>query len=357
MRDPFRQLRARSLRTIRRSAVAALTGLWGAALAPAKPRVRKPGAKAVKPLAGKASKAPLPAKPGAVRAARMRKGTYLSALGARPYRLYVPLALQTGVGPFPLIVMLHGCSQTAEDFARGTGMNALADQIGFLVLYPAQTREAQFNRCWNWFKRDDQGRGGGETALIADLVSHVISEHAVDPARVYVAGLSAGAAMALNLATAYPDIFAAVGVHSGLAAGAAHDAASAARAMQFGDPGQRHATRMPTIIFHGAADTVVNPRNGRFVALRALEPYEGLDRSEKAGSIKGGREYTRTRYRVGRGRSHAEHWVVHGAGHAWSGGRAGASHTDPGGPDASREMVRFFLAHRTTRKRRLVPAG
>jgi len=287
IRDPFRQVRARSLRTIRRSAVAALNSLWGAALAPAKPRVRKPGAKAVKLSADPASKALLRAEPGAVRAARMRKGRHLSAMGARPYRLYVPLAIQTGIGPFPLVVMLHGCSQTAEDFACGTRMNALADKIGFLVLYPAQTREAHFNCCWNWFKRDDQGRGAGETALIADLVSHVISEHAVDPARVYVAGLSAGAAMALNLATAYPDIFAAVGVHSGLAAGAAHHSASAARAMQFGDPGQRHSDRMPTIIFHGAADTVVNPRNGRFVALRALEPYEGLDRSEKIRPHKG----------------------------------------------------------------------
>ncbi len=234
-------------------------------------------------------------------------------------------------------------------------MNALAEEFGFQVLYPAQARDAQRNRCWNWFKSDDQARGAGEPALIASLTQHVISEQNVDLSKVYVAGLSAGAAAALIVATAYPDMFAAVGVHSGLGVGAAHDASSAAHAMNIGATGRRHDTQMPTIIFHGDSDKVVNPRNGRFVAIRALEPYDHLDMAEKTGRIANGRDYTRTSHRVGRGRPFVEKWVVHGAGHAWSGGHSAGSYTDPKGPDASREMVRFFMRHRTTAKRRSTP--
>jgi poly(3-hydroxybutyrate) depolymerase len=179
-----------------------------------------------------------------------------------------------------------------------------------------------------------------------------MTQQNVDPARVYAAGLSAGASAGLVLATAYPDIFAAVGVHSGLAVGTAHDAASAARAMQLGAPGRRHSDQMPTIIFHGDADKTVNPRNGRFVGIRALEPYKKLDRTEKPGKVVGGRAYVKEVYREGRGRPYMEQWTVLGAGHGWSGGHAAGSFTDPSGPDASREIVRFFLRHRTTKKRR-----
>jgi len=259
--------------------------------------------------------------------------------------------------PLPLIVMLHGCGQTPDDFARGTGMNTLAEEFGFLVLYPAQSREAHLNRCWNWFKREDQTRGAGESALIADMTRRIIAQHNVEPARVYAAGLSAGASTALILATAYPDVFAAVGAHSGLAVGAAHDGGSAARAMQVGNPGTRHDAPLPTIIFHGDADRVVNPRNGRFVAIRAQEVYSGLDRTERTGRVAGGREFTRILHRVGKGRPYIAQWIIHGSGHAWSGGHSAGSYTDPTGPDASREMVRFFLKHRTTKKRRSQPSG
>ncbi|MHA6325191.1 extracellular catalytic domain type 1 short-chain-length polyhydroxyalkanoate depolymerase [Roseivivax sp. CAU 1753] len=368
MYDPFKRSRAKAHRKLRRASVAAITDMWGALLTPAKP-ARKP-AKANKPATtrrGSAKTAPprtgadrvpatLRSRPTGARGATFRNGTHDSAFGRRAYKLYVPKLVKTADAPLPLVVMLHGCGQSPQDFARGTGMNALAEEYGFLVLYPAQSRQAQFNRCWNWFKREDQARGAGEPALIAGLTREIVGAHRVDPARVYVAGLSAGGSAAMIVATAYPDIFAAVGVHSGLPVGAAQDAASATHAMQGGAPGRRHAVRMPTIVFHGDADKVVNPRNGRFVALRAVAPYARLDRSEVTGRVSGGHAYTRTRHRIGRGRPYSEHWVVHGSGHGWSGGHAGASYTDPAGPDASREMIRFFLRHRTTKKRRSAPA-
>lgn len=370
MFDPFKRARAKATRKIRRATVSAMSDAWGSMLAPAKPTKRK-AVKKAKPSAvaragaGKSRPVRSTAKtknPATSRSkmtvplgAAFTNGTFESAYGTRSYKLYVPAVAKRSIGPMPLIVMLHGCGQTPEDFARGTGMNALAEEFGFLVVYPAQSRDAHLNRCWNWFKRNDQARDAGEPALIASLTRHIMAEQNVDPAKVYVAGLSAGASAALIVATAYSDIFAAVGAHSGLAVGAAHDTASAARAMQGGNPGERHNAQMPTIIFHGDADRVVNPRNGRFVSIRALEPYTNLDRTEKAGRVVGGRDFTRTLHRVGKGRPYTEQWVVHGSGHAWSGGHAAGNYTDPTGPDASREMVRFFLRHRTTKKRRSTP--
>lgn len=370
MFDPFKRARAKATKKVRRVTVSAMTDAWGAMLAPAKPAKRKVRKKSkpsttARKVAGKdgsvrfAAKAKVPttaqSRASVPQGATFEIKTYESAFGARDYKLYVPVAASTVADPLPLIVMLHGCGQTTTDFARGTGMNALAEEFGFLALYPAQARDSHQYRCWNWYRRGDQTRGAGEPALLAGLTRQIIADHNADPAKVYVAGLSAGAAAALILATAYPDIFAAVGVHSGLAVGAANDAGTAPRAMQRGNPGHRHATQMPTIIFHGDADKTVNPRNGRFVAIRALEPFSHLDRSEKTGHISGGRDYVRTVDKVGEGRSYVEHWVVKGSGHAWSGGHAAGSYTDPKGPDASREMVRFFLRHRTTKKRRSAP--
>ena len=367
MFDPFKGARAKATKKIRRATVSAMTDAWGSMLAPAK-LTRRKVVKRSKPSslaradAGKSKPAQSAAKPKIPATSRstvtiprggaFTSGSFDSAFGTRSYKLYVPAVARNSEAYLPLIVMLHGCGQTPDDFARGTGMNALAEEFGFLVLYPAQSGNAHLNRCWNWFKRDDQARGAGEPALIASLTHHVIDEHSVDRAKVSVAGLSAGASAALIIATAYPDIFAAAGVHSGLAVGAAHDAASAAGAMQGGSPGVRHDAQMPTIIFHGDADRVVNPRNGRFVAIRALEPFTNLNRTEKTGRVVDGHKFTRTVHRVGKGRPYIEQWVVHGCGHAWSGGHAAGSYTDPTGPDASREMVRFLLSHRTTKKRR-----
>ncbi len=371
MHDPFRRARAKTQRKLRRASVSAITDMWDTILGPSKPKkrtVKKPGKPVNKP-AKRSSKAaasggnasakariPVPAtsrsQTRVPRGASFKDGSHETVFGARSYKLYVPAVARTAPAPLPLVVMLHGCGQSSTDFARGTGMNTLAEEFGFFVLYPSQARDAHHYRCWNWYKRGDQKRGAGEPALLADMTRQVIADWNADPAKVYVAGLSAGAAAGLILATEYPDIFAAVGVHSGLAVGAAHDSASVPRAMQSGDPGRRHDVRMPTIIFHGDSDKVINPRNGRFIAIRALEPYEHLDRVEKKSRVAGGREFTRTVHRVGRGRPYTEQWVVHGSGHAWSGGHAAGGYTDPTGPDASREMVRFFLRHSTTKKRR-----
>ncbi len=371
MYDPFKKVRARSRRKIRRATVTALTDAWGEIFSTATPAKRKPkksAVKATKPTAARlkvakgapqfksTSKVKIPATSQSStivpRGGAFKAGTHASDFGARSHMLYVPKVATTVNGPLPLIVMLHGCGQTPWDFALGTGMNTLAEEFGFLVLYPEQDRKAHNHRCWNWYRTEDQGRGAGEPALIASMTRQIIDEQSIDPSKVYVTGLSAGGSAALILAAAYPDIFAAVGVHSGLAVGAAHDANSVPRAMQFGATGRRLAAQMPTIIFHGDADKVVSPRNGRFIAIRAVEPYNNLDKTEKIGRVAGGREFSRTVHRVGRGRSYAEQWVVLNSGHAWSGGNAAGSYTDPKGPDASREMVRFFLNHRTTKKRR-----
>ncbi len=184
------------------------------------------------------------------------------------------------------------------------------------------------------------------------MTRQIIADVKADPAKIYVAGLSAGASAALTVANAYPDIFAAVGAHSGMPVGAARDLSSALIAMRVGAPGLRLLVKMPTIIFHGDADKLVNSGNGRFIASRALEPFENLSKTERAGRVVGGRKYLRTSHRVGRGKSYTEHWVISEAGHAWSGGNGAGGYTDPTGPDASREMVRFFLQHRTTAKRR-----
>jgi len=263
--------------------------------------------------------------------------------GTRPYKLYVPK--RYAGEPRPLIVMLHGCTQTPDDFAAGTRMNALAEERGYFVLYPAQTRAANRSRCWNWFKRADQRRDKGEPAILAGMTRECIQRYAIDPRRVYVAGLSAGGAMAAVLAAAYPDLYAAVGVHSGLAAGSAHDVQSAFAAMRGTPPGRgavsKPASRsVPVIVFHGDRDTTVHPRNGEQVILGSADP--GAASSVEQGQVPGGHAYTRTVHRDSRGRLVIEHWLVHGAGHAWSGGSPSGSYTDPKGPDAAQAMLRFF---------------
>ncbi len=288
--------------------------------------------------------------------ASFRAGTHDSEHGARHYKLFTP-GLAADARPPPLLVMLHGCGQTPDDFAKGTRMNALAAEFGFMVVYPAQPREAHPNRCWNWFSRDDQARGSGEPALLASLTRRITHRHGADPARVYVAGLSAGASAALILAATYPEIFAAVGAHSGLPAGAAQDQASALLAMQRGNPGWRLQHPKPTIIFHGSRDHVVHPRNGRLAAIRAREPYASLRATELAGQVPNGHRYVKTVHRVGSGRPLVEHWSIAGSGHAWSGGSSAGRFTDPTGPDASREMVRFFLRHSLSARQRAALAA
>jgi poly(hydroxyalkanoate) depolymerase family esterase len=224
-------------------------------------------------------------------------------------------------------------------------MNSLAEEKLFIVAYPAQSSAANPSHCWNWFNAPDQQRDGGEASLIAGITRQIMRDVAVDPARVYVAGLSAGGAAAAIMGSAYPDLYAAIGVHSGLACGAAKDMPSAFAAMrQGGQITQRGGRPMPTIVFHGDRDATVSPVNGDQVIAQSKATAD-LAPAVSRGQSAGGVDYTRTVQTDANGRPVLEQWVLHGAGHAWSGGNAAGSYTDPRGPDASREMVRFFLQH------------
>jgi len=305
-----------------------------------------------------------------LRPARFESCTYAAGSETRDYRLFVPAG--SAHAARPLVVMLHGCGQSSGDFAAGTRMNEHAQALGWLVLYPEQAPRSNRQRCWNWFAPGDQRRGAGEPDLIAGMTRHVMAHHAVDPARVYVAGLSAGGCMAHILAREYPELYAAVGVHSGVPHGAAHDANSAYAAMQ--GPGALHpfaafgllmappprgepvaataGAPTPVIVFHGDADDTVHPSNGDKVILATLDRLGPEPATVEATTVRvdaGGRRVTRIVHRHAAAEAStpgvAEHWLVHGAGHAWSGGCADGSYADALGPDASLEMLRFFAEH------------
>ena len=281
--------------------------------------------------------------------------SYSNQAGRRAYKLYVPSGYHDGQA-LPLLVMLHGCSQSPDDFAAGTRMNALAEEHTCLVAYPAQPSSAHFSKCWNWFSPDDQQRGEGEPSLIAGITREVMHDYSVDPHRVYVAGLSAGAAAAVIMGATYPDLYAAIGVHSGLAYEAASGSHSALTVMQHGGAAPLHLSGggvpnegesrpiIPTIVFHGDHDATVHPRNGDQVIAQSRGATNLQSKAER-GQVPGGHAYSRTLHTDANGRPMLEQWVIHGAGHAWSGGSAMGSYTDPRGPDAAREMLRFFLEH------------
>jgi poly(hydroxyalkanoate) depolymerase family esterase len=291
---------------------------------------------------------PLPrARPEIPDGAQFLSRSYACAAGRRSYKLYIPSRHRAGRQP--LLVMLHGGTQDADDFAAGTRMNALAEEHGFLVAYPSQCKSANPSLCWNWFKPGDQMRDAGEPSIIAGITTEIIAEHDIDPQRVFVAGLSAGGAMAAVMGATYPEIYAGVGIHSGLPYRSASDVASAFSAMR-GDRGQKrrqrksrhtsdHALRVRTIVFHGDADQIVHPSNGAKIVEAHAKTRDSMESTTASTS----RGYTRTITRDKTGAVVVEQWLIHGSGHAWSGGSPDGTYTDRHGPDASREMLRFFL--------------
>lgn len=280
--------------------------------------------------------------------------------------LYVP----SGVGgndSVPLLTMLHGCTQSSGQFANETGMNEIAESETFIVVYPDQTVTENLTECWNWFDHENHVRGSGETALIANITQDTITEHAIDPHRVYVAGFSAGAAMVPDLLAAYPDVFAAGGIHSGLEYAAAESASGAIGAMAYGGPNPIEqgtdayrlmddngvVSQIPTIVFHGTDDGTIDPINGHQAATQAvrtndLASSENIDTDPDV--VRSGTaevfDYTIYEYHDhDRNDAVVEKWLIQGMGHAWSGGSNGGEYTAPGGPNASRILWEFFASH------------
>ncbi|AFY79027.1 esterase, PHB depolymerase family [Pleurocapsa sp. PCC 7327] len=278
-------------------------------------------------------------------------GSYTNQAGNLTYKLYIPSGYSGQA--LPLVVMLHGCMQNPDDFAVGSRMNLIAEKKPFFVVYPAQATSANPSKCWNWFKPTDQQRGRGEPSIIAGITHQIISTYQIDARRIYVAGLSAGGAMAAIVGMSYPDLYAAIGIHSGLAYGAAKDLPSAFAAMQHGGqipPRQADICTqlVPTIVFHGDRDTIVHPCNGdqAIAQWTTSEAGRNLLLTSTQQQVSNGRAYTRSIYHDASGRAVMEQWLVHGTGHAWSGGSPSGSFTDAKGPDASQEMIRFFYEHR-----------
>ena len=275
---------------------------------------------------------------------------YTNEAGQRKYKLYVPSGYRDT--RLPLIVMLHGCTQDADDFALGTRMNALAERHDCLVAYPIQPQRANASKCWNWFKPGDQQRERGEPSLIAGITRDVMASYSVDPARVYVAGLSAGGAMAAVMIHSYPELYAAAGIHSGLPYRCAHDLPSALAAMKGGKPIRRGPLadrgdgpgmpKRPLIVFHGDADATVHPSNGGELV---REFSAGISPVDEVPERRAGMRACTRRLLTAANGVDAEYWTIHGAPHAWAGGSARGTYTDASGPDASAEMMRFFLAH------------
>ena len=291
-------------------------------------------------LRGRAPVVPVPA--GAAWLTR----SFACEAGTRDYKLYIPSP--KGAEKRPLIVMLHGCTQNADDFAVGAGMNRLAEAHGCVVAYPNQVIKANHMNCWNWFDPKDQTRDRGEPRIIAGITRAVIEELNIDPERVFVAGISAGAAMAEVMGVTYPELYAATGIHSGVAYGAATDTASAFAAMSGANQGRGRGkgrkAGVRTIIFHGTSDRVVHPANGEAI----LDDFRASVAGEESqiDGVAGGRAFRRTVIADASGIVQVERWAVEGLGHAWSGGSAEGSFTDPQGPDASLAMLRFFLKER-----------
>ncbi len=292
---------------------------------------------------------------------RFIKESFTCKAGTRAYKLYIPSGYQGQA--LPLVVMLHGCTQSPDEFAAATRMNEFAETHSFFVAYPAQTFKANFGRCWNWFKTSEQQRDRGEPAIIAGLTRQVIDTYGLDRRRVYIAGISAGGAMAAIMGMTYPDLYAASGIQSGVPYGVAHNLLSglaaikgagsvSAEKLRSAPAGKAKPRIVPTIVFHGDQDSIVDPHNGDQIIAQWLElagtPGQNGPEPQatiEQGQVPGGHAYTRSVYHDQNGAPLMEQWLVHGAGHAWSGGNPRVAWTDAKGPDATQEMLRFFYQH------------
>ena len=292
-------------------------------------------------------------------------GSASTSSGSRSYKLWVPSGYQAGT-PTPLVMLLHGCTQSPDDFAAGTGMNTVADANTFLVVYPEQPSSVDSLKCWQWWDTSHQRRGSGEPAILAAIANKIKTTHNVQSSQVYVAGLSAGGAMTAIMGATYPDIFKAIGVASGLEYKATTSRTNAYTAMSQGGPNpntQGYAAyqamgsakaRVPTIVFHGTSDYTVYPVNGDQVLTQWAQTNDYVDDGSDNNSVNngadvttngmvpGGRAYTRYQYNDAAGVVLLEKWMIQNMGHAWSGGSTAGSYTDPQGPNASAEMWRFF---------------
>lgn len=274
-----------------------------------------------------------------------------SVAGSRGYKIYLPASEPKR--PRGLILMLHGCSQTADDFAVGTHINTLAEKHGLAIAYPEQTKMNNLKLCWNWFKPGNQQRGLGEPAILATLTQKLMKEFGLERDAVFVAGLSAGGAMAAILADVYPEIYSAAGIHSGLTRGSAHSVLTAMAAMRKGGVSEgivstiaEDSLPVRRIIFQGDSDSTVHPSNAAMIVAAAVGSDAVPSRIGKRTVRERG--YARSDYSGSDGAILLEFWMIEGSGHAWSGGRAAGSYTDRKGPDASVQMIRFFLAESAT---------
>ena len=318
----------------------------------------------------------------AARAGSWAQGSITNAAGTRSYKLWIPdrYNKKTAV---PLVLMLHGCTQTPDDFAAGARMNEVADAHNFLVAYPEQPASANPYKCWNWFDPAHQTRGAGEPSLLAAVVNDAQATHKVDPLRTYAVGVSAGGAMASILGAAYPELFAGLAVCAGVEYKAASNVAGALAVQQSGGPdpdqqgiqayqaivvattppareGRRAAAARPrprpirVIVFHGALDALVRPVNGEQVIAQWAQTNDLLDDARDdnsvdaapdstiTGTVPNGYSFTRSVYHDAAGQPVLEKWIVQDMKHAWPGGSIAGTYTDPKGPNASAEIWRFF---------------
>lgn len=300
--------------------------------------------------------------PSPAQAASSFSGYYTNASGTRYYEGYVPTSYVPGT-PVPLVVVLHGCSQTTGNVAAGSRFNSLAESKGFVVLYVQQSAYANGALCWNWFQWSNQFRGSGEPSLIAGITALVRSNYSIDPQRVHITGISAGGSMATVMGATYPDVFASVAVHAGCEyngypCGSSGGPSPTTSGNQIVDAMGNYGRVVPVQVWHGTADTTVYPVNGGQVISSWAQANDrisdGIDNNNiddvadatTTGTVTGGRSWTRSTYRNSTtGLRVMEKWLVTGMGHAWSGGSSAGSFTDPAGPDATQLSWDFFVAN------------